>query len=70
MPAIAPPDNPLLCPALGRALEVEFADPVLVAFGKMLPRDVVTGNFTSVQRVSVCEKTQHESVEFGELAAQ
>lgn len=36
----------------------------------MLPIVVVIGSFTPAQRVSVFEKRQHESVAFGELAAQ
>src|ERR1700744_6394761 len=63
MPAMAPPDSPLLVSARGA---VAFA----VAVGKRLPMLVVKGSFTPLQRVSTCEYKQQDSVEFGELAAQ
>lgn len=69
MPAIAPPLSPEDFWLLGAD------DPVAEGTGdevleKMLPIVVVIGSFTLAQRVSVFEKRQHESVAFGELAAQ
>jgi hypothetical protein len=68
MPAIAPPPRPLLLPP--GAPDVAPGVLELVEVGKMLPRDVVTGSLTLEHLVSVLEFAQHESVEFGELAAQ
>jgi hypothetical protein len=67
---MAPPDNPCLFPGLGAAEVIEFGDPEAVPFGKIFPMELVMGNLTPTQRVSVLENTQHESVEFGELAEQ
>lgn len=64
MPAIAPPDKPCPLLLLCEAVELPVAD------GKRLPMLVVNGSLTFWQRVSVLEKRQHESVAFGELAAQ
>jgi hypothetical protein len=69
MPAIAPPDKPLLFPAAGTALAVEF-EPDVVPFVNMLPMGDEIGSLTPAHRVSVFEYRQHESVELGELAEQ
>lgn len=69
MPASAPPLSPFLLPAVAPPVGVDVL--VLVDEVKMLPRELVAvGSLTFEHLVSVPEFTQHESVEFGELAAQ
>jgi hypothetical protein len=69
IPAIAPPLSPDLDLAPGAEDPVADGDGEDV-LEKMLPIVVVIGSFTLAQRVVVLEKRQHESVAFGELAAQ
>lgn len=71
IPAIWPPLKPLLlppeeCPAPVVGLPV--ADAVMVTGCK--DADAIIGSVTPSHRVVVLEKTQHESVAFGELAEQ
>lgn len=73
MPAIAPPLRPRLALVVGALLFVAVleADEVDEEVNRGCMVDVATtGSTTPAQRVSVSEKTQHESVEFGELEAQ
>jgi len=76
MPAIAPPESPFRFCVVGDDVEdgdlvavEDVADEVDVKRGCM--DEVATmGKTTFSQRVVVLEKTQQESVAFGELAAQ
>jgi len=76
MPAIAPPESPFRFRLVGEAVEEgdlvaveDVADEVEVKRGCM--DEVATmGRTTLSQRFVVLEKTQQESVAFGELAAQ
>lgn len=75
IPAIWPPDKPGTWPALVVAPdEVELdgvAEEVLVLVKSGCSDEVaVIARTTPEHRISVLEKTQHESVAFGELAAQ
>jgi hypothetical protein len=76
MPAIAPPENPfrfrLAVEAVGDADFVaveDVADEVEVKRG-CIDEVATMGSTTLSQRFVVFEKTQQESVAFGELAAQ
>ena len=69
IPAVAPPDSPELAPPAPAAV----VDPVGAAVVVVVNRGgivVVVGSLTPTQRDSTSEFTQHESVEFGELAEQ
>ncbi|KAK4940126.1 hypothetical protein LTR66_014942 [Elasticomyces elasticus] len=82
MPAICPPVRPGLVILFAPPAAPVEAAPVAVAVVDLVAEEVelvnsgarlevaATGRTTLLQRVSVLEKTQHESVEFGELAAQ
>ena len=72
IPAICPPVRPFLRLLLAEAVEVAEAEEVdEVEVNKGCIDDVATmGSTTPSQRDVVFEKTQHESVELGELAAQ
>lgn len=77
MPAIAPPESPFLFRLVGAAVEEEGGLVAVedVAVEVEVKRgcidDVATiGRTTLSQRFVVLEKTQQESVAFGELAAQ
>lgn len=71
IPAIAPPDRPLLpCTAVGELVEEEDELVEVVPLGKRVPTGFVIGSLTPVHRVSVLEYRQQESVELGEEAAQ
>ena len=71
MPAICPPVRPLLAPAAG-ATFVPVPDGVVeaVAVIGFSDEDATIGSCTPWHRSVVLENTQHESVLFGELAAQ
>lgn len=70
MPAMAPPDNPELAPPAPAAVVDPVGAAVVVVVVNRGGIVVVVGNFTPTQRDSTSEFTQHESVEFGELAEQ
>jgi len=69
IPAIAPDESPEADAPVAAALDVPVGDAEEVDenSGGM---DEVTGRSTPTQRASTLELTQHESVEFGELAPQ
>jgi len=76
MPAIAPPESPFLFRLVGEDVEdgdlvavEEVADEVEVKRG-CIDEVATMGRTTLSQRFVVFEKTQQESVAFGELAAQ
>ena len=78
MPAICPPVSPRVVAAAAAAVvaapllvadALDDAVRVLVTIG-CNAEDAITGKTTPVHRVVVFEKTQHESVALGELAAQ
>jgi len=72
MPAIWPPLRPLLVPAA--AVDVLVAEDELPVVKVVTiacnDDDAITGSATPTHLSVVSEKTQHESVEFGELAPQ
>lgn len=73
MPAIAPPLRPLLLFVVAAVLVVAVleGEDVDEEVNKGCIEEVATtGKTTFAHRVSLSEKTQHESVEFGELEAQ
>jgi hypothetical protein len=76
MPAIAPPESPFPFRLVGEAVEdgdlvavEDVADEVEVKRG-CIDEVATIGKTTLLQRFVVLEKTQQESVAFGELAAQ
>lgn len=71
MPAIAPRDKPLRPdPSRAAAAGEPVGELPSVEEGKSGGIEDVMGNSTSTQRLVALEPTQHESVAFGELAAQ
>lgn len=72
MPAISPPVRPRLRLVVAAVLEVaeEEGEEVEEVNNGSIVDVATTGSTTPSHLVSVSEKTQHESVELGELAAQ
>lgn len=69
IPAMAPPERPEADPPAAAALDVPVGAAAEVDENRG-GMDEVTGRSTPTQRDSTLEFTQHESVEFGELAPQ